>query len=1021
MIELQQNYFEWLDIWDDWIADWLFEEELRTQANEYLEKSWLVWDAKTQLENALWDLLQTWDIDKGKLEEWYKQSKREIDIKTRLETRQVDYWLSRDNIDSLLEIESFFDFDIFNSLEKYDDYIKTNLEWKLSPDIIKKIKLSIWRRLLWLSNVVEDLREEELSRYGNLDNFVDAKRIINSRMQENMSFINDQLLPSASLYVHFWRVWKNEWILKDWPWVLNMLTKYSREWDPVWLSFTWIDLRLEEIEEMFKSDVDEEWNFDEWFFSTQRIYDASDEEQVRRYFHGRKIEKVEWVSILNEEDKALDDRNQMYFMAAVAAQIAVEIWPAYLWPVWVAAWAIVWWWVDVYDVFSSDEALLTILQSTWLVDSHYRMDKTWIDNVLAWIWILPGMTAVIKWKRVAEYVSKIPDWKFKQVFEKVVDAIYYSMRLWKEEFKDFDSIIEWVRKIKKSWEKPSRELVESIARLWDEDRIRVAEELLWKDIWEELRTGLLRVHNANGAQVFEHTFGDIRWKLKEAKNLDLIWNWPDQITRKQFKELMDYGVLWTYQKFILKQLWKLELEKISVKDIPITISLWYSGTRIQIIKTTDLPTEYWDFKTPYLIIQPDVFSSSNWARWFKRLRDGEPVKLWRGHEYERFDFPWDVSWEHLWITFYNWEINIQDLWSTNWTFIFKGVRNAWTPIRRVQTSAEDSWLISKSWVVWKIDEITFSDFMRFASREIKTFLSNTNLKVKHKLSVNWQDFLLTDKFISNDYEFIVWFVKIWNTYEPRLFYFSKSWWNWHCAPWIELDWRYSKWEFMWLSYEKWTVVNSDLQSAFSWLSSSWINVSDVVGQYWDNFGYISSTRRYEYTNPQHLRFVSENSVEIIWEEWLTLGKLDKDLDKDAVISLFKNLDISWFDLRMFRRVNSTRETQMHKYLWEIEINRFQTSLNWKIVEIVYANTPSEPWLIWIENIYYPTAIMNSYWLPKASVNAWLLTTKPYEYKSQVPYDIIAQWRREGRYVDVRPFIQENPLIRRFRQEMWYGF
>lgn len=102
------------------------------------------------------------------------------------------------------------------------------------------------------------------------------------------------------------------------------------------------------------------------------------------------------------------------FMWAIAAHIAIEVWPAVIWSVipWpgTAIWAVVWAWlwagVDVVDVFSDREILMVMLQKVWAVPEEYRMDKTWIDNLLAWIWLLPFATSAIKWLKLLELMKK---------------------------------------------------------------------------------------------------------------------------------------------------------------------------------------------------------------------------------------------------------------------------------------------------------------------------------------------------------------------------------------------------------------------------------------------------------------------------------------------------------------------------------------------------------------------------------------------------------------------------------------
>jgi hypothetical protein len=126
----------------------------------------------------------------------------------------------------------------------------------------------------------------------------------------------------------------------------------------------------------------------------------------------------------------------------------------------------------------------------------------------------------------------------------------------------------------------------------------------------------------------------------------------------------------------------------------------------------------------------------------------------------------------------------------------------------------------------------------------------------------------------------------------------------------------------------------------------------------------------------------------------------------------KNLDVSGFDLRNMRYTGES--TQRHEYLWEVIIDKFETELYWRRVEIQFAKTWRDPDLVRVENIFYKDGWVNSYWLPNRSVNAWLLTTKPLEYTEQVPHSIKYSGRKYRGYTDIRPFTQENPLVRAYK-------
>jgi len=120
------------------------------------------------------------------------------------------------------------------------------------------------------------------------------------------------------------------------------------------------------------------------------------------------------ISLLSEEDEAIERSAMLWFMWGIAWHIAIEWWPAVLASVvpWAgtAAWAIVWnfLWagIDIADVFSDKEAILEILKTAWVVPQEYHMEKTLVDNILAGIWLIPWATLAVKSTKLANLMSK---------------------------------------------------------------------------------------------------------------------------------------------------------------------------------------------------------------------------------------------------------------------------------------------------------------------------------------------------------------------------------------------------------------------------------------------------------------------------------------------------------------------------------------------------------------------------------------------------------------------------------------
>lgn len=322
----------------------------------------------------------------------------------------------------------------------------------------------------------------------------------------------------------------------------------------------------------------------------------------------------------------------------------------------------------------------------------------------------------------------------------------------------------------------------------------------------------------------------------------------------------------------------------------------------------------------------------------------------------------------------------------------------------VKTPKQEKWLRA-----FDYNEIKFNDLSGDAN---KFFYDPEIPKPIHKVTVNWKEFYLTDAFWNK--KTILWYVSVNGKLEPRYFYFSDSGANWHCAPGVDnvtQDWaRLSKWE-QWndAGYAKWTVVSNELQEAFN---SVWINpmgpksFSGIWGKkLWalDENGLKDHSKFNEF----HERYTYDISDPQWMSNHLRLDDL-KHMQIDPKMNISFHL---WF--------KEGPKLSPHKYLWPLESKIWMTTYNGQPIDVIFAWTKDRPDLIWIENILIKDCPVDSFGIPQVVFNGWLLTAKPAEYLSQVPEYIAKNWRKltEGKdpYIDIRTFLQENPLIVQFKK------
>jgi len=314
--------------------------------------------------------------------------------------------------DIKLQLEkSHLDLDIVKFLRFYKKYIEKQLIW-LDELIIEKIKQSIWLRFLKLSKIIKDrisfvdmeidegdyiVKDSDWYRTiweVRMTEIWNQKWIINSKIKEQFWFVDNKLLVSAEILLKYWKKYWNKELSEE----VKKIYKIS--------------YKLEEVEEMFEAKIDKNWNFNEWFFSTQNIFDLDNEKDLK-FIKENDIFIWKKISLLTKEDLEVEKNAITFFMAAVSIQVWGEsIW----WPLGIIAW----WAIDFMDTFSDTEKLLDAVQMLWFVDPNYRMEKTLKDNFLAGIWIIPYTTQLVKGTKLTKWytkLSKMDQKKFWKAFE----------------------------------------------------------------------------------------------------------------------------------------------------------------------------------------------------------------------------------------------------------------------------------------------------------------------------------------------------------------------------------------------------------------------------------------------------------------------------------------------------------------------------------------------------------------------------------------------------------------------------
>lgn len=210
------------------------------------------------------------------------------------------FWVIIEDFKSIENELAILDLDINKLLDRYKDYIENNLEW-LNEEYKDKLKLAISKKILSLSNEIEELKW----KLNLWEDFKNNRWIINEKIQEYFSYINNKILPSLALLSKI-NTWKNIQLKEEW--LYDMTDK------------------IEEIKKMLDAEILENWDFDKTWKSMEVIdantnnwntFDISDDFD-NTYLSEQWIKWIENISLLNDKDKQTEKVAQYTFYSLLA-------------------------------------------------------------------------------------------------------------------------------------------------------------------------------------------------------------------------------------------------------------------------------------------------------------------------------------------------------------------------------------------------------------------------------------------------------------------------------------------------------------------------------------------------------------------------------------------------------------------------------------------------------------------------------------------------------------------------------
>ena len=286
-------------------------------------------------------------------------------------------------------------------------------------------------------------------------------------------------------------------------------------------------------------------------------------------------------------------------------------------------------------------------------------------------------------------------------------------------------------------------------------------------------------------------------------------------------------------------------------------------------------------------------------------------------------------------------------------------------------------------------------------------------KPEHKIEIGNGVILETTNVIEQgSRKYLIWYVKKGSDLHLRLFYRSNSEGVWRSCPWNRLDSMFSKWEeILNSSYETTTRVDPRIGKQFDNLPVTTYEggINPISGH-----SGVEPYERYQSFTPLRKEMISEVNVKKL-SRYDNAVKFYMGKESSDVILAYNSLEIPWLDYKAMSPKSWANYSYQHDFLWNVEVEVYSMQYNGKPVDIHFARSEQSPDKVWIENIVYSDAKLNSFGIYDKQINAGPLTAKPIDYESQVPFDMRWNPHLWGNYIDIRDLYQGTPIIKQYKQ------
>jgi hypothetical protein len=248
--------------------------------------------------------------------------------------------------------------------------------WGLEPEVLSKIKKSIWIKFWLIKNVLN--HENELDD-GTIEKLWDHKKYrweINHRIWNIFESINNKVIPSAEFLLKYNKTEDKNEFKRQAQWKLHY---WSRLWPD-----KHINSHLNEIKEYFASKLNKKWEFDEWFWSTQDIlwdWDRREQQILKNIW----ILKNKWIHMLEKADVEKEKKIIKKYHKLTLASI-INSMPS-----------------DYYDVFTKwEDGTLKALRLSNMINknSEYTMIQWKYAWFLWFIWLIWDSIPLAKWAKM---------------------------------------------------------------------------------------------------------------------------------------------------------------------------------------------------------------------------------------------------------------------------------------------------------------------------------------------------------------------------------------------------------------------------------------------------------------------------------------------------------------------------------------------------------------------------------------------------------------------------------------------